>query len=106
MGPSEALFIAQVVVLLLVGRLLGEAMQRIGQPAVMGQRALFPAARHCCAAARAKAMRSTFQASWAVRRSDLRPTGDQRGSAIFVLNRGSRSAHTSAPSFTRPPPWI
>jgi Kef-type K+ transport system membrane component KefB len=37
MGPSEALFIAQIVVLLLVGRLLGEAMQRIGQPAVMGQ---------------------------------------------------------------------
>jgi len=37
MGPSEALFIAQVVVLLLVGRLLGEAMQRVGQPAVMGQ---------------------------------------------------------------------
>jgi K+:H+ antiporter len=37
MGPSEALFIGQVVVLLLVGRLLGEAMQRIGQPAVMGQ---------------------------------------------------------------------
>jgi Kef-type K+ transport system membrane component KefB/nucleotide-binding universal stress UspA family protein len=37
MGPSEALFIAQLVVLLLVGRLLGEAMQRMGQPAVMGQ---------------------------------------------------------------------
>src|ERR1700758_1134276 len=37
MGPSEPLFIAQLVVLLLVGRLLGEAMQRIGQPAVMGQ---------------------------------------------------------------------
>src|SRR6201993_1322212 len=37
MGPSEALFIAQLVVLLLVGRLLGEAMQRVGQPAVMGQ---------------------------------------------------------------------
>jgi Kef-type K+ transport system membrane component KefB len=37
MGPSEALFIAQIVVLLLVGRLLGEAMQRLGQPAVMGQ---------------------------------------------------------------------
>ena len=37
MGPSEALFIAQIVVLLLVGRLLGEAMQRIGQPGVMGQ---------------------------------------------------------------------
>ncbi len=37
MGPSEALFIAQIVVLLLLGRLLGEAMQRVGQPAVMGQ---------------------------------------------------------------------
>ena len=37
MGPSEALFIAQIVVLLLVGRVLGEAMQRVGQPAVMGQ---------------------------------------------------------------------
>ena len=37
MGASEPLFIAQIIVLLLVGRLLGEAMQRIGQPAVMGQ---------------------------------------------------------------------
>ena len=36
-APSEALFLAQIVVLLLVGRLMGEAMQRIGQPAVMGQ---------------------------------------------------------------------
>jgi Kef-type K+ transport system membrane component KefB/nucleotide-binding universal stress UspA family protein len=35
--PSEALFLAQIVLLLLVGRLMGEAMQRIGQPAVMGQ---------------------------------------------------------------------
>jgi Kef-type K+ transport system membrane component KefB len=35
--PSEALFIAQIVLLLLVGRLFGEMMQRIGQPAVMGQ---------------------------------------------------------------------
>jgi Kef-type K+ transport system membrane component KefB/nucleotide-binding universal stress UspA family protein len=35
--PSEALFLAQIVLLLLVGRLLGEAMQRIGQPAVIGQ---------------------------------------------------------------------
>jgi Kef-type K+ transport system membrane component KefB/nucleotide-binding universal stress UspA family protein len=34
---SEALFIAQIVLLLLVGRLLGELMQRMGQPAVMGQ---------------------------------------------------------------------
>ena len=34
--PSEALFLAQIVLLLLVGRLLGEAMQRIGQAAVMG----------------------------------------------------------------------
>jgi Kef-type K+ transport system membrane component KefB/nucleotide-binding universal stress UspA family protein len=37
MASSEALFITQIVLLLLVGRLLGEAMQRIGQPAVMGQ---------------------------------------------------------------------
>ena len=36
-APSEALFLAQLVLLLLVGRLMGEAMQRIGQPAVMGQ---------------------------------------------------------------------
>jgi Kef-type K+ transport system membrane component KefB len=37
MGSPETLFIAQIVLLLLVSRLLGEAMQRIGQPAVMGQ---------------------------------------------------------------------
>ena len=36
-APSEALFLAQIVLLLLVGRLMGEAMQRIGQSAVMGQ---------------------------------------------------------------------
>ncbi len=36
-GASEVIFITQVVLLLLVGRLLGEAMQRIGQPAVIGQ---------------------------------------------------------------------
>jgi Kef-type K+ transport system membrane component KefB/nucleotide-binding universal stress UspA family protein len=36
-APSEAPFLAQIVVLLLAGRLVGEAMQRIGQPAVMGQ---------------------------------------------------------------------
>ena len=36
-GPSESLFIAQLVVLMLTGRLMGEAMVRIGQPAVMGQ---------------------------------------------------------------------
>lgn len=34
---SGALFIAQLVALLLVGRLSGELMLRIGQPAVMGQ---------------------------------------------------------------------
>jgi Kef-type K+ transport system membrane component KefB/nucleotide-binding universal stress UspA family protein len=34
---SEAVFIVQIVLLLLVGRLLGEAMQRIGQPAIIGQ---------------------------------------------------------------------
>ena len=36
-GPSEALFIVQIALLLLTGRLFGEIMQRIGQPAVMGQ---------------------------------------------------------------------
>jgi len=36
-GPSEVIFLAELVVLILVGRLLGEAMQRIGQPSVMGQ---------------------------------------------------------------------
>lgn len=36
-GPSEAVLIAQLIVLLAVGRLLGELMHRIGQPAVMGQ---------------------------------------------------------------------
>src|SRR4051812_39989046 len=57
-GPSEVLFIAQIVLLVLAGRLLGEAMQRIGQPAVMGQLiaglllgpsvfgAIFPEAQH------------------------------------------------------------
>jgi Kef-type K+ transport system membrane component KefB/nucleotide-binding universal stress UspA family protein len=34
---SEAIFIAELGLLLLVGRLMGEAAQRIGQPAVMGQ---------------------------------------------------------------------
>jgi Kef-type K+ transport system membrane component KefB/nucleotide-binding universal stress UspA family protein len=36
-GPSEAVFVAQLMVLLLVGRLLGEALLRMGQPAIMGQ---------------------------------------------------------------------
>jgi Kef-type K+ transport system membrane component KefB/nucleotide-binding universal stress UspA family protein len=36
-GPSELLFIAQIALLLLTGRLLGEAMMRLKQPAVMGQ---------------------------------------------------------------------
>ena len=36
-GPSAAIFVAQLLVLMLVGRLLGEGMLRIGQPAVMGQ---------------------------------------------------------------------
>jgi Kef-type K+ transport system membrane component KefB/nucleotide-binding universal stress UspA family protein len=34
---SQALFIAQLALLLVVGRLMGEAVQRIGQPSVMGQ---------------------------------------------------------------------
>jgi Kef-type K+ transport system membrane component KefB/nucleotide-binding universal stress UspA family protein len=36
-GGSEAIFIAELGLLLLVGRLMGEAAQRIGQPPVMGQ---------------------------------------------------------------------
>jgi Kef-type K+ transport system membrane component KefB/nucleotide-binding universal stress UspA family protein len=36
-GPSEAIFIAQIITLMVVGRLLGEAMLRLRQPAVMGQ---------------------------------------------------------------------
>ena len=36
-GPSEWLFVAQLVILMVVGRLLGEAMIRLKQPAVMGQ---------------------------------------------------------------------
>jgi len=36
-GPSELLFVAQIMLLLLVGRLIGEAMLRIKQPAVTGQ---------------------------------------------------------------------
>src|SRR5690242_17309134 len=36
-SPSDLLFIAQLLLLLLVGRLLGEAMLRMKQPAVMGQ---------------------------------------------------------------------
>lgn len=35
-SPSEVVFLAQLVTLMLVGRLLGEAMNRIGQPSVMG----------------------------------------------------------------------
>ncbi len=36
-GHARATFLAQLILLLVVGRLLGEAMQRIGQPPVMGQ---------------------------------------------------------------------
>jgi Kef-type K+ transport system membrane component KefB/nucleotide-binding universal stress UspA family protein len=36
-GPSELVFIVQLMMLMIVGRLLGEAMLRFGQPAVMGQ---------------------------------------------------------------------
>jgi Kef-type K+ transport system membrane component KefB/nucleotide-binding universal stress UspA family protein len=36
-GPSEVIFIAEILALMVVGRLLGEAMLLIGQPAVMGQ---------------------------------------------------------------------
>jgi Kef-type K+ transport system membrane component KefB/nucleotide-binding universal stress UspA family protein len=36
-GSSEWVFLAQIIVLIACGRLLGEAMLRIGQPAIMGQ---------------------------------------------------------------------
>ena len=36
-GASEVTFLIQIVLLLSVGRLLGELMQRLGQPGVMGQ---------------------------------------------------------------------
>jgi Kef-type K+ transport system membrane component KefB/nucleotide-binding universal stress UspA family protein len=36
-GGALAIFLAQVLLLLAVGRLMGELMQRIGHPAVMGQ---------------------------------------------------------------------
>ena len=36
-GPSEVIFLVQIIALLVCGRLMGELMQRIGQPAVMGQ---------------------------------------------------------------------
>jgi Kef-type K+ transport system membrane component KefB len=36
-GPSEAVFFVQLIVLMLVGRLLGELLLRLRQPAVMGQ---------------------------------------------------------------------
>jgi Kef-type K+ transport system membrane component KefB/nucleotide-binding universal stress UspA family protein len=35
-GPSEVIFLAELIVLMVTGRLLGEAMQRIGQASVMG----------------------------------------------------------------------
>jgi K+:H+ antiporter len=36
-GPSVAVFLCQIVVLLITGRIAGELMQRIGQPPVIGQ---------------------------------------------------------------------
>ena len=35
--PSQAAFLIEILALVIAGRLLGEAMQRIGQPSVMGQ---------------------------------------------------------------------
>lgn len=35
-GPSEAVFLSQIITLALLARVLGEAMHRIGQPSVMG----------------------------------------------------------------------
>ncbi len=36
-GSGEGIFVAEIVLLLIVGRGLGELMERLGQPAVMGQ---------------------------------------------------------------------
>ncbi|MBV9136234.1 MAG: cation:proton antiporter [Hyphomicrobiales bacterium] len=36
-APSDAIFIAEIVILLIVGRGLGELMHRVGQPAIIGQ---------------------------------------------------------------------
>src|SRR5882724_7251814 len=36
-GPSGVIFLSQIIALLVCGRLMGELMQRIGQPSVMGQ---------------------------------------------------------------------
>ncbi|MEP6564045.1 MAG: cation:proton antiporter, partial [Mesorhizobium sp.] len=36
-GSAEGTFVAEIVLLLLVGRGLGEVLQRFGQPAIMGQ---------------------------------------------------------------------
>jgi Kef-type K+ transport system membrane component KefB/nucleotide-binding universal stress UspA family protein len=36
-GPSVVIFLCQIIALLVCGRLMGELMQRLGQPAVMGQ---------------------------------------------------------------------
>src|SRR5437868_2313030 len=35
-GASDVILLVQLIVLMLVGRLIGEAMSRIGQPSVMG----------------------------------------------------------------------
>src|SRR5882762_4471220 len=35
-GPSDVIFLLQLITLMVVGRLLGEGMSRIGQPSVMG----------------------------------------------------------------------
>src|SRR5947208_2780822 len=36
-ASSETVFIVEIVLLLLVGRVIGELMRRLGQPAVIGQ---------------------------------------------------------------------
>ncbi len=76
-GASEAVFFIQLVVLMLVGRLLGEVLLRLRQPAVMGQLmaglvlgpsilgALFPEVQHALfpAAKEQKAMLEAFRSS-------------------------------------------
>ena len=88
-GPSEAIFFVQLVVLMLVGRLLGEALLRLRQPAVMGQLmaglvlgpsllgALFPDLQHALFPA-AKEQKAMLDAHVAVRRA-ADPADDRHG---------------------------
>jgi Kef-type K+ transport system membrane component KefB len=73
---GEVLFIVQVVLLLISGRLLGEAMQRIGQPAVTGQ-----------LIAGVLLGPSVFGAIWPDLQRMIFPSGGEQTSTIEVVSR-------------------